>query len=39
MTVINIIAILLSPVIAVLVTLEQERRKDRRASKLWILTR
>lgn len=34
---INVLAILFSPAIAVAVTLWFERRKDRRASKVWIL--
>lgn len=36
-TIISILAILLSPVIAVGVTLWSQRRKDRRDGKLWIL--
>ena len=36
MTVVNIIAVLLSPVIAVLVTVYLQNRREKRSQKLWI---
>lgn len=38
MRVINILAVILSPIVAVLVTLWYQHRKERRDSKRWILT-